>query len=171
MWARQLVYEIPTESFDEFERVELRFEASAKMQLKKDANGAVEQQEGADFMAGYRMDPGENHNSYFMTDEKLFPSALTVLAEEKRYSSSSYRTIRRTATACSWHYQTRDRYLDEAGSYGYLMIVPIGGEALKKAKERASPCGAEVRCGRFGHLRPQRGTLPPWISRSCRSCD
>ena len=97
----QLVYEIPTESFDEFDRVELRFEASAKMQLKKDANGAVEQQEGADFMAGYRMDPGENHNSYFMTDEKLFPSALTVLAEEKRYSSSSYRTIRRTATACS----------------------------------------------------------------------
>ena len=61
----------------------------------------------------------------------------------------------------SWHYQTRDRYLDEAGSYGYLMIVPIGGEALKKAKEKGK-LRVELKCdaGGSGHLRPQRGTLP-----------
>ena len=144
------VYEIPTESFDEFDRVELRFEASAKMQLKKDANGAVEQQEGADFMAGYRMDPGENHNSYFMTDEKLFPSTLTVLAEgEKVFEQQLPDDPADCNGVLSWHYQTRDRYLDEAGSYGYLMIVPIGGEALKKAKEKGK-LRVELRCDAGG---------------------
>ena len=144
------VYEIPTESFDEFDRVELRFEASAKMQLKKDANGAVEQQEGADFMAGYRMDPGENHNSYFMTDEKLFSSALTVLAEgEKVFEQQLPDDPADCNGVLSWHYQTRDRYLDEAGSYGYLMIVPIGGEALKKAKEKGK-LRVELKCDAGG---------------------
>ena len=144
------VYEIPTESFDEFDRVELRVEASAKMQLKKDANGAVEQQEGADFMAGYRMDPGENHNSYFMTDEKLFPSALTVLAEgEKVFEQQLPDDPADCNGVLSWHYQTRDRYLDEAGSYGYLMIVPIGGEALKKAKEKGK-LRVELKCDAGG---------------------
>lgn len=144
------VYEIPTESFDEFDRVELRFEASAKMQLKKDASGAVEQQEGADFMAGYRMDPGENHNSYFMTDEKLFPSTLTVLAEgEKVFEQQLPDDPADCNGVLSWHYQTRDRYLDEAGSYGYLMIVPIGGEALKKAKEKGK-LRVELKCDASG---------------------
>lgn len=137
--AGSFVYEIPTQGFAEFDRVELRFEAGAKVQLAKDNNGALPNSEGADFMQGYKMDPGTNHNSYFMTDEKRFPTTLRVLAEGQEVASQ---VLPDDPADCngvlSWHYQARERYLDEAGSYGYLIIVPIGGELLERAKEKGS---------------------------------
>ena len=85
-----------------------------------------------------------------MTDEKLFPSTLTVLAEgEKVFEQQLPDDPADCNGVLSWHYQTRDRYLDEAGSYGYLMIVPIGGEALKKAKEKGK-LRVELKCDAGG---------------------
>ncbi len=133
------VYEIPTAGFAEFDKVELRFEAGAKVQLAKDNNGALPNSEGADFMQGYKMDPGTNHNSYFMTDEKRFPSTLRVVVEGEELLRQ---TLPDDPADCngvlSWHYQARERYLDEAGSYGYLIMVPIAGEALKRAKAKGT---------------------------------
>lgn len=148
--AGRLVYEIPMEGLMECKRAQLRFEASAKVQLAKDANGALPNSEGADFMQGYKMDPGTNHNSYFMTDEKKFPTTLAVIAEGVEVAKQ---VLPDDPADCngvlSWHYQARERYLDEAGSYGYLMIVNLEGDVLEKAQEKGS-LTLELRCDEGG---------------------
>lgn len=135
--AGKLVYEIPMENLMDCKKAQLRFEAGAKVQLAKDANGALPNSEGADFMHGYKMDPGTNHNSYFMSDEKKFPSVLTVYAEGVKVAEQ---VLPDDPADCngvlSWHYQSRERYLDEAGSYGYLMIVNLEGDVLASAQEK-----------------------------------
>lgn len=145
-----IVYEIPMEQLMQCDAAEIRFEAGAKVQLAKDANGALPNSEGADFMQGYKMDPGTNHNSYFMTDEKCFPSRLTVLTEGV---AAAEVTLPDDPADCngvlSWHYQGRERYLDEAGSYGYLVKVPVAGEALEAAKKRGS-LRLELKCDKGG---------------------
>lgn len=148
--AGKFVYEIPTAGFAEFDKVELRFEASAKVQLSKDANGALPNSAEADFMQGYKMDPGTNHNSYFMTDEKRFPSNIRVLVQGKEMLTQLLPDDPADCNGVlSWHHQARDRYLDEAGSYGYLMIVPVEGEVLKAARDKGS-LRVEIACDEGG---------------------
>ncbi len=101
-------------------------------------------------MKGYKMDPGTNHNSYFMTDEETDPSRLTIKVEGAVVEEI---TLPDDPADCngvlSWHYQARERYLDEAGSYGYLMIVPVEGEILRAAQERGS-LRLELSCDKGG---------------------
>ena len=80
----------------------------------------------------------------------LTAGTITVLAEgEKVFEQQLPDDPADCNGVLSWHYQTRDRYLDEAGSYGYLMIVPIGGEALKEAKEKGK-LRVELKCDAGG---------------------
>ena len=84
-------------------------------------------------------DPGRNRNAYPMTDERPFPSAVTVRVNgalagrwELADDPADHRGI------LSWHSQLRDRYLREAGSYGQLLRVPIPSDALDAAAKSGS---------------------------------
>src|SRR5207237_9067274 len=94
-----------------------------------------------DFMRGRgTLDSSLNANAYPMTDERLYPSAVTVringvvagraaLADDP----ADHRGI------LSWHYQKHDRRLREAGSYGTLLRVALPDEPLGRAATLGRP--------------------------------
>ncbi len=108
-------------------------EASAKQLYGKDREDAGEM--GGDYMRGLgTLDPSRNPNAYPMTDSVRFPSAVTVRVNgvlagqyELPDDPADHRGI------LSWHAQLKDRRLREAGSYGYLLEVPIPRAALERA--------------------------------------
>jgi len=106
-------------------------EASAKQLLVKDREDYDANQ---DFMKGSRVAPSSNPNAYPMTDEQLFPSTITVRVNGRKVSTQTlpddpadHRGV------LSWHHQLQDGYLREAGSYGYLVKVPLSRSVLRKA--------------------------------------
>jgi len=136
-------------------------EASAKRLHGKDRQGAG-QVEG-DFMRGRgTLDPSLNPNSYPMTDTEPFPSAVRVRVNgvaagtvDLADDPADHRGI------LSWHAQLRDRKLREAGSYGYLVSVPLppgavaqaasSGEAVIRLEvDAALPGGLAIYGERFG---------------------
>jgi predicted transcriptional regulator len=136
-------------------------EASAKRLNGKDRDSTVA--EGGDYMRGGGFhDPSRNPNSYPMTGEHPFPSAVTVrvngvvagrvhLADDPADSRG----------ILSWHAQPRDGHLYEAGSYGELLRIPLPPEALSAAArtreivvrlevDAALPGGLAIYGARFG---------------------
>ncbi|MBC2839539.1 glycoside hydrolase family 2 protein [Robiginitalea sp. SC105] len=107
-------------------------ELSAKEFFVKDRENYEADQ---DFMKGSRVAPSSNPNSYPMTDEVLFPSRIRVEVNGEAVDTltlpddpADHRGV------LSWHYQLRDGKLREAGSYGFLVQVPIPAEALRRAR-------------------------------------
>jgi hypothetical protein len=136
-------------------------EASAKQLYGKDREDAAAM--GGDYMRGRGThDPSRNPNAYPMTDTVRFPSAVTVRVngvvaghEELADDPADHRGI------LSWHAQLKDKRLREAGSYGYLVEVPIPRAALERAAadgalrirlevDEALPGGLAVYGARFG---------------------
>jgi len=113
----------------------LRLELSAKQLFGKDQDEATRQE--GDFMRGKGThDPSSNPNSYPMTDDRLFPSAVRVRVMGQ--SAGNFELPDDPADhrgVLSWYSQLRDRRLREAGSYGYLVDAKIPREALKAAHE------------------------------------
>jgi len=114
----------------------LRLEVSAKQLFGKDREGAAKQ--GGDFMRGKGThDPSSNPNSYPMTDETRFASAVRVRVAGRAVGlfdlpddPADHRGI------LSWHSQKRDRKLREAGSYGYLINAHIPRSVLTQADSK-----------------------------------
>jgi hypothetical protein len=114
----------------------LLVEAGAKQLFGKDRADAGKI--AGDYMRGEgTLDPSRNPNAYPMTDETLFPSAVTVLIndvaagrQELPDDPADHRGI------LSWHYQKQDRRLREAGSYGELLRIAVPREALERAAAR-----------------------------------
>ncbi len=108
-------------------------EASAKRLNGKDQPNAGTQD--GDFMRGRgTLDPSLNPNSYPMTDTEVFPSAVQIQVCGRGVSiqdlpddPADHRGI------LSWHAQSRDRKLREAGSYGYLVSATIPASVLETA--------------------------------------
>lgn len=107
-------------------------ELSAKEFLVKDQD--VKERTDVNFMLGAKASPSGNPNAYPMTDEKLFPSKVTILVDGKTALTTTlpddpadHRGV------LSWHHQLKDKKLREAGSYGYLTRVPITKTQLKSA--------------------------------------
>jgi hypothetical protein len=136
-------------------------EASAKQLFGKDRDDAGKM--SGDYMLGAGThDPSRNPNAYPMTDETPFPSAVTVRINgvvAGRYElpddPADHRGI------LSWHSQLKDKKLREAGSYGYLLEVPIPRAALERAAseqalqirlevDEALPGGLAIYGARFG---------------------
>jgi hypothetical protein len=136
-------------------------EASAKQLYGKDRPDAREM--SGDYMRGLgTLDPSRNPNAYPMTDETRFPSAMTVRVNgvvagrhELPDDPADHRGI------LSWHAQLKDKKLREAGSYGYLVEVPIPRAALEKAAaegalqirlevDESLPGGLAIYGARFG---------------------
>jgi hypothetical protein len=111
----------------------LVFEASAKQLFGKDKEGAVRQE--GDFMLGKGThDPSLNRNAYPMTDTIRHPSAVRVRVAGQSVGQfdlpddpADHRGI------LSWHSQKRDKYLREAGSYGYLLTAVLPESAIRTA--------------------------------------
>jgi len=146
---------------NDVEQATLKLELSAKQLFGKDKEGAAKQE--GDFMRGKGThDPSLNRNAYPMTDETRFPSLVRVrICNEITGTfdlpddSADHRGI------LSWHSQKRDRFLREAGSYGYLVNATIPGAALRKAAKQkkiiirlevdeALPGGLAIYGERFG---------------------
>jgi len=108
-------------------------EVSAKQLFGKDIEGARKRE--GDFMRGKGThDPSSNPNSYPMTDETRFPSAVRILVAGRAVGTfdlqddpADHRGI------LSWHSQKRDKKLREAGSYGYLVNAHIPKSVLREA--------------------------------------
>jgi hypothetical protein len=138
-----------------------RAEVSAKQLFGKDREGARKRE--GDFMRGKGThDPSSNPNSYPMTDETRFPSAVrirvagrTVGTFDLQDDPADHRGI------LSWYSQKRDRKLREAGSYGYLVSAHIPKSLLQEAAAKreitlrlevddALPGGLAIYGERFG---------------------
>ncbi len=98
-------------------------EASAKELFVKDME---EYDRNQDFMKGSRVAPSSNPNSYPMSDEILFPSIVQVSINGENVSKTLLPDDPADHQgALSWMAQPQDRKLREAGSYGYLIKVPL----------------------------------------------
>ena len=136
-------------------------EASAKRLNGKDRDTTA-RQEGDYMRGGGFHDRSRNPNSYPMTSEEKFPSAVTVRVNgqlagrwELPDDPADSRGI------LSWHAQPRDGRLHEAGSYGELLRIPIPPQALAAAArtgeivvrlevDPAFPGGLAIYGARFG---------------------
>lgn len=104
-------------------------ELSAKELFVKDQEEYDREQ---DFMKGSQVANSSNPNSYPMSDETFFPSKITVsvngaevLTTTLKDDPADHRGV------LSWHNQLQDRKLREAGSYGYLIKVPIRKKLIR----------------------------------------
>jgi hypothetical protein len=118
---------------DQVETAALMMELSAKQLFGKDVEGAAKQE--GDFMRGKGThDPSLNRNAYPMTDEYTFPSAVQIRVMGEAVGivdlpddSADHRGV------LSWYSQKRDRFLREAGSYGWLVKANVSEAALNDA--------------------------------------
>ena len=108
------------------------FEASAKQLFDKDKGEDFNKNQ--DYMLGAKVSPHKNPNAYPMTDEKTTPSVISVFvngAKAKTITLADDPADHRGVL--SWHNQLKDKKLREAGSYGYLIKIPLSKADLKKA--------------------------------------
>jgi len=125
---------IPSEvSRKRFRKAWFMVEVSAKELFVKDQQGYNTDQ---DFMRGSTVAPSANPNAYPMSDENMFPSEISVFIEgEKVYAGLLKDDPADHRGVLSWQHQLKDRKLREAGSYGYLIKVPLKRALIKKAYE------------------------------------
>jgi len=136
-------------------------EVSAKQLFGKDREGSRKRE--GDFMRGKGThDPSSNPNSYPMTDETRYPSAVRIRVAGRSVGTfdlqddpADHRGI------LSWYSQKRDKKLREAGSYGYLVNAHIPISVLREAAsqkeiilrlevDEALPGGLAIYGERFG---------------------
>lgn len=110
----------------------LLVEASAKQLFDKDRGEGFEKDQ--DYMLGAKVSPHKNPNAYPMTDETFFASIVTIDVNGKTVKTETlpddpadHRGV------LSWNSQLKDKKLSEAGSYGYLIKVPISAAVLKQS--------------------------------------
>ncbi len=113
----------------------VRMELSARKLLGKDVPDR--KTAGGDYMRGLGShDPGLNRNAYPMTDQDPHPSRVRIRINgaaagvfDLPDDPADHRGI------LSWHSQLRDRYLRDAGTWGYLVDAPIPGSVLQRLQE------------------------------------
>ena len=127
-------YEFPISGSD-ISEVRFMVEASSKPILGKDRPDGGKMD--GDYMLGKgTFDPSVNPNAYPQTD--MYPSSSSM-----RVSANGVLTLETVLAddpadhqgVLSWHYQARNKKLDEAGTYGYLVqgvIPPAAWQAALK---------------------------------------
>lgn len=113
----------------------LRLELSARRLLGRDRREAGSAE--GDYMRGRGAhDPGLNRNAYPMTDEETSPSRVRIRVNgvtagvyDLEDDPADHRGI------LSWHSQLRDRFLREAGTWGYLVNCPLPGSVMQEIRQ------------------------------------
>ncbi len=115
----------------QYEHVYFRVEAAAKQLFVKDQQAFDRNQ---NYMRGSVVAPSSNPNSYPMTDEVTFPSVIefsingnVFLTKTLPDDPADHRGV------LSWHNQNQDRKLHEAGSYGYMVSIPVSKKDMRTA--------------------------------------
>jgi hypothetical protein len=129
----EYTFETDDIDLDDADEVYFVIEASAKELFVKDQEDYEKDQ---DFMKGSRVAPSSNPNSYPMTDETEFSSTVKIFVNDQEQSEqvlpddpADHRGV------LSWHAQHQDKKLREAGSYGYLLKIPLDQEMRARAKQ------------------------------------
>ncbi|MCZ8515549.1 glycoside hydrolase family 2 [Paenibacillus filicis] len=119
--------------------IEVIFEAGAKAVLGKDMEMVAFKPSDISYMHGAKMDPGMNINSYFMTDEICHPSHVDVSVDGEHLRTIYLQDDPADSRGVlSWHYQSNNRKLEEAGSYGYLQRIRIPSRLIPSILEKNS---------------------------------
>jgi hypothetical protein len=119
--------------------IEVIFEAGAKVVLGKDKEMITSKPNDISYMHGAKMDPGMNINSYFMSDEIYHPSHVDVSVEGEHLRTIYLQDDPADSRGVlSWHYQSNDRKLEEAGSYGYLHRIRIPSRLVARILDKSS---------------------------------
>ena len=125
--------EIPKKAIKNAKEAYFLAELSAKVLFVKDQE---EYQQNQDFMKGSRVSNSSNPNSYPMTDETLYPSEIEISVNGKLIKTMTLKDDPADHRGVlSWNSQLKDGKLREAGSYGYLVKVPIDLQTLTNALE------------------------------------
>ncbi|HWC73604.1 MAG TPA: glycoside hydrolase family 2 TIM barrel-domain containing protein [Gemmatimonadales bacterium] len=143
------------------ERAMFIVEASAKRLNGKDRDSTVS--DNGDYMRGGGIhDPSGNPNSYPMTGEHPFPSAVTVRMNGTVVGKTQLVDDPADSRGIlSWQAQPHDGHLYEAGSYGQLVRATLPAELLPDAArngeiivrlevDEALPGGLAIYGARFG---------------------
>ena len=119
--------------------ITLHMETASKRILKKDCKEIGDPQEDHGFMRGYLVDRGAFKNSYWMTDEEKMYSRLTVLVDGVEVAARMLTGDNADARGVlSWHYQPEERKLDEAGSYGEMIVVRVPSRLIPSIAQKGS---------------------------------
>ena len=115
-------------------------------------------------LGGGASDRSKNPNSYPQTCDVKFPANLKVYSTSDFWLSlflpddpADHRGI------LSWFSQLRDRRMREAGSYGYLVEVPVTAQQVKDGKVKIrleSDAGLAVYGPRFGRYPLAPAVMP-----------
>lgn len=130
----------------------LLFELSAKQLFRKDME-ENQKNMNVDYMRGGKMFPDDNPNSYPMTDETTFSSDIEILVNGKKVKQmylpddpADHRGV------LSWHYQSKDRKLREAGSYGYLVKVDLSSNRMAQALNNGRKLSVQLKTKNDGGI-------------------
>jgi hypothetical protein len=127
--------------------VEFRAELSARYPQEKYLEEGVAEGIGMTVVSNKGTTPGYGKNSYPQTDQKPYSSMVVIYVNGKKSSETilpddpaDHRGLLSWMNQePGWAWGSKDRskrwLLDEAGSYGYLVKVPLSKDDIKKAVE------------------------------------
>lgn len=112
----------------------LLFELSSRPLYQRDQE--AENLKDMDYMLGAVADPARNSNAYPMTDTRLNPSEVVIRVNGQVVARkvlvddpADHRGV------LSWFNQKEDRTLTEAGTYGYLIKVPLSKAQIRSLQK------------------------------------
>ena len=113
-------------------------ELSSKELFEKDKDDIIIEDE-LNYMKGSIQKPSTNPNSYPMTDTNFFQSNIDIYVNNKfKQDVTLYDDPADHRGVLSWHNQERSELgsvkLEEAGSYGYLVKIPLSDKELEYSK-------------------------------------
>lgn len=120
---------------DQIKSSYLVMELSSKPLLDKDRG--EEFNNNQDYMLGSKVSPSKNPNAYPMTDDDLHPSTVAIYLNGKKVVTTTLADDPADHLGVlSWHAQLQDKKLREAGTYGYLVKVPLDKTTLADSKRQ-----------------------------------
>ncbi|MGC6586728.1 glycoside hydrolase family 2 protein [Paenibacillus sp. Dod16] len=138
----RFIYEVQLPNYDEqplIRDIEIFFEAGAKRLLVRNIEGARHRTHGIDFMHGASADVEYNPSTYYMTDEELHESRVSVWVDDVQIGEAVLADDPADSRGVlSWHYQAVHNLLEEAGSYGYLCQAQVPGRLAAELDRKRS---------------------------------